>query len=258
MNTKVGSQQRFEMALSAKQIGAVVVIALAALGGAFLLGASAERGAAPHAAATPSDALARLDEPVTGHDEAPLELRAHEALTDKRAIDKTLPVPAVRPQALVATAPAEDDDVLAPPPVAAPAAAEAPPRAAPAIPAVQTSPAAPSPAMAVAPPASDPVELALPDEPAPQRPARKEPAREAARARGRFTIQVGAVPHRQDAERLAKRFSSKNPHIVPADVPGRGRWYRVQIGSFETQDSARRQLAALSASGVQGIVTAAR
>jgi cell division septation protein DedD len=33
------------------------------------------------------------------------------------------------------------------------------------------------------------------------------------------------------------------PYVVSAEVPGKGTWYRVRMGSFESKDAAQRFLA---------------
>ena len=76
--------------------------------------------------------------------------------------------------------------------------------------------------------------------------------------KGAYTIQVASSSSRADAERLAQKLAARRPRIAVADVAGRGRFYRVQIGTFESQEAARRQLAALARAGVAGIVTPAR
>lgn len=61
---------------------------------------------------------------------------------------------------------------------------------------------------------------------------------------GAFTLQLGASPSRDDAERQASRLREKGyaPYIVAAEVPGKGTWYRVRMGSFPTKDAAARYL----------------
>jgi cell division septation protein DedD len=244
-NTRV-RQQRFELSLGVKQVCGVVVVALVALSGSFALGASVGRrsDAPPAAQLAPvtRDALARLDEPVHGKEEPPPELKAHQVLTDSRSIEKTIPIAAAKPvKAEPAATRAEDKltpEIVMPPsiPSAAPPAVPAQAMADPAV------------AVAAVPPRVDRVERA----------PRADAAAIPARTKGRYTVQVGAVPRRADAERLAQRLAARKPRIVTADVPGKGRWYRVQVGSYETQDAAKRQLAALARDGYQGMVTAIR
>jgi len=63
-------------------------------------------------------------------------------------------------------------------------------------------------------------------------------------ATGAFTLQLGASLNRDDAERQAGRLREKGyaPYIVTAEVPGKGTWYRVRMGSFPTKDAATRYL----------------
>jgi cell division septation protein DedD len=73
-------------------------------------------------------------------------------------------------------------------------------------------------------------------------PAPKVP--DATSATGAFTLQLGASNNRDDAERQAARLREKGyaPYIVTAEVPGKGTWYRVRMGSFPTKDAATRYL----------------
>jgi len=262
-------QQPFGLSLGVKQVGAVLVAALLIMGTVFALGLSLGRrsGAGPEQPlAAPRDALARLDDPLPVKEEPPLELKAHQALTDSRSIEKTMPVPAVN----VARAPpapaahAGEAEIVMPPAIAAPvppsvkagaAPSDTPPASAPTLP----PPIAPMGGAAAHPAAAAPPARAAARE---GKPEIGEASRPALRAKpkpkgtGAYTIQVASTQHKADAERLAKRLAARRPRIVAADLPGKGRWYRVQVGSFETRESAR--LALLSMSGVHGIVTPAR
>ena len=55
-------------------------------------------------------------------------------------------------------------------------------------------------------------------------------------------VQVGSTQERFEAERIAARFASSGARVSAADVPGKGRWYRVRVGSFETREAADRYL----------------
>ena len=61
---------------------------------------------------------------------------------------------------------------------------------------------------------------------------------------GPFTLQLGASQNREDAERLVSRLREKGyaPYIVTAEVPGKGTYYRVRMGSFATREAAGRYL----------------
>jgi len=78
--------------------------------------------------------------------------------------------------------------------------------------------------------------------PAAAHPAPKIP--DATSPTGAFTLQLGASLNRDDAERQASRLREKGyaPYIVTAEVPGKGTWYRVRMGSFPTKDAATRYL----------------
>jgi DedD protein len=61
---------------------------------------------------------------------------------------------------------------------------------------------------------------------------------------GPWTLQLGASQNRDDAERMVSRLREKGyaPYIVSADVPGKGTFYRVRMGSFATREAAGRYL----------------
>ena len=221
------SAQKFEVSLTARQACGVLLFALAVGGAAYYVGtAVGRRSAEGTPLAAPRDALARLDEPVPAREEAPPELKAQKALMDSRSIDQAMPVAPVKaPAAPAALDEKASDENLTPPPVVSA-------HTAPVVAAASPAPASPR---AAAHPTSPP-----------------------APASGRYTIQVGSAPHRADAERLAKRLAARKARVVAADVPGKGRWYRVQVGSYATPEAARLQLTSLERSGVHGIVALAR
>ena len=44
-------------------------------------------------------------------------------------------------------------------------------------------------------------------------------------------------------------------HVVPADIPGRGRWYRIRVGHFPSRESASLKQAEIKvAVNLSGIV----
>ncbi len=262
-------QQRFELSLGAKQVGAFVIAALLVMGAVFALGLGVGRTSAPapaQPAAAKGDALAPLDEPLAAREEPPPELKAHQALTDSRSIDKTMPVPMVKsakapvPHGEEKSAP-ELEIPTAPPVVAAPAPA----------PSASNSPSAsPSNSNSAAPATSTPVlppALGSPRggrEPRPTVPVRAStrtasprPGPVKAAPKGAYTVQVASASSHAGAERLAKQLAARRPRIVMADVPGVGRRYRVQIGAFDSREAAKREVDSLSQAGVQGIVTPA-
>jgi cell division septation protein DedD len=128
------------------------------------------------------------------------------------------------------------------------------------------TPAPPPPADAperppAAPPAAPPVTAAtVPPAPAPE-PTR--PAAAAAQAKAApqkaWTIQLAASEDRGEAEKLAARFATLAPRVEEAVVPGKGRFFRVRVGSFDTRDAAQRYLRDVAReTGAKGIVTQSR
>jgi len=57
---------------------------------------------------------------------------------------------------------------------------------------------------------------------------------------GAFALQVASLPSRDAAEKTLKRLEKKGlePYVVEADVPGKGRYYRVKIGSYASKSEA--------------------
>jgi cell division septation protein DedD len=120
-----------------------------------------------------------------------------------------------------------------------------------------------SPPPDAAPPAPGPSAPApaAPVPPTPQPPAAEAPppAAEPARASKPWTVQLAASEDRGEAERLASRFSALQPRVEEALVPGKGRFFRVRVGSFETKDEAQRYLRDVAReTGAKGIVVPSR
>jgi DedD protein len=111
----------------------------------------------------------------------------------------------------------------------------------------QLAAAAPAPRGAAAPAAPATITAIADDPAAPAAPA------------GIYTIQLGAAQDRAEAERLAARFHAWSPRIEAAEVSGKGRVFRVRVGSFDTREAAARYLADVSReTGARGWVTASR
>jgi len=223
-------KEKLAVTLDGRQIASVVVGALVIVAVVFVLGLNVGRqlGVRQGEAAKPQD-LTALDRPQPTAPVSPDKLTFHETLT-KAKPEATPPATAGAPAAKPAT-------TTVAMPAATPAAA--PPPAAP-----QPSPVAAAPA---AKPAAPP--------PAPQKPApaptptpTPTPATPAAQAcapsgTGAFTIQVGATSSRGEADRIAARFERYHPRIEAAEVPGKGRVFRVRVGSFGTREEASKYLA---------------
>ncbi|MCY1046923.1 SPOR domain-containing protein [Corallococcus sp. bb12-1] len=72
-----------------------------------------------------------------------------------------------------------------------------------------------------------------------------EPPRPAEAVKGgAFTLQLSAFQSRPDADRFAARLRDRGyaPYILTAEVPGKGTWYRVRMGSFASKEAAGRYL----------------
>ncbi len=215
-NSRVRSE-RFALSLDTGQVTVVVLGALVLLGGAFALGMTAGHQAAAARAAPSATraALERLDEPLTTREEPPPELKATQALTDARSIEKLIPV-AVKAKP-------------SPRPIAPRTASAAP---------TSTSTSTPT--------------------PTPTSTSTSTSTGSAQHLKAAYTIQIASSTTRGDAERIVRQLSGRQASIVVADVPGKGRRYRVQVGSYPSQEAAKRQLPQLSREGLHGIVTALR
>jgi cell division septation protein DedD len=61
---------------------------------------------------------------------------------------------------------------------------------------------------------------------------------DAPEAQPAWTVQLGAAQTRAEAEVLADRVRALGPRIEEADVPGKGHWFRVRAGRFDTRAAA--------------------
>lgn len=275
------ARERFDFSLDARQVAGVILGSLGALGLAFFLGHALGQGvaeqrpaAAPRSAAkapTPADLAALDNAPRPDGGEPAYKDTFHDSLTSSKPPPDRLP-PAPKAQALPAQVPApvkvQAPVVVAPSPPVAPSAAPAPSAttAASAPPPAPTS-AAPTSAAAMAAPSTPPApKPAAKPEPKPEQKAAPPPAaaaaapafRPPASARGAWVVQVGSTQERFEADRIAARFASRGAKVTVADVPGKGRWYRVRVGSFESREAADRYLKDLEKStGAKGFVASA-
>lgn len=131
---------------------------------------------------------------------------------------------------------------------------KAPPMPAVAIPSRTATPTAlPAPAPSAASGVA-PIAAAAPVKAVPEPAERPAPA-----TAGAFTIQIGASQQRAEADRIAARHRSLRPRVEAAEVDGKGRWYRVRVGSFDTREAAERYRRDVAReTGVAGYVTASR
>jgi len=228
-------REKYDLSLDSRQVVSLFIGGIVVLGAVFVLGVLVGKKLAgtPRADRAP-DLLTALDHKSDALERA----RAAPPLTFQEEL--TRPTPAAP---TVVRAPAS------PAPVAA--AARAPASSAPTSSAasVPAAPSTVSSAVAASRPAPPPRADAVPtasvaavDSRSAAQPSPKIP--EATSSTGAFTLQLGASPSKDDAERQASRLREKGyaPYIVAAEVPGKGTWYRVRMGSFPTKDAATRYL----------------
>ena len=220
-NPRVRAKEKFQLSLDGRQVASIVAGVLVVLGVVFVLGLNVGKQLAlRHGDVSRAGDLDALDRvPPAPAPGKPEPLTFHDRLT--HATPAPPPPPDASPKAEAAPAPRTAPPVAAAPPVAEP------PKPAPSPPAARP---APPPAPAAKPAASRP-----------------------------WTVQLAAAEDRGEAERLASRFAALNPRIEEAVVPGKGRFFRVRVGAFETKDAAQRYLRDVAReTGAKGIVTPSR
>jgi len=253
-------REKYDLSLDSRQVVSLLIGGIVVLGAVFVLGVLVGKKLAgtPRADHAP-DLLTALDHKSDALERA----RAAPPLTFQEELTKpaTTPPAAVRAPAVSAPVTTATASTAASHPPSAPATVSAPTPAASAPAATATKPGAQARAAAV-PVTTVATTEAKPEpekkaEPAKTAPAESVPTRstpaaahpapkvpDATSATGAFTLQLGASPNRDDAERQASRLREKGyaPYIVTAEVPGKGTWYRVRMGSFPTKDAAPRYL----------------
>ena len=56
--------------------------------------------------------------------------------------------------------------------------------------------------------------------------------------KGNFLLQLSSFQDRAEADAFARRFAGQNAYVVASEVPGKGLWYRVRVGSYGTMKDA--------------------
>ncbi len=266
-------KEKFDVSLDNRQIVSLLIAGIVVLGAVFVLGVVVGKELAGNADAVAApDLLSALDANAQA-----LQNVQQEPLTFPDELTrKTVPEPRPEPTPAVARAPAQAEKPVAPKP-SEPKPAEPKPMAAqrptlaptpdpdtgelppvePERVVVAEAPTAPVAAKTV--PVSGKVEAAA----VPTRTTTTEggglkeaiaratqqpspPASPPAQAvkGGAFTLQLSAFQDRQEADRFAARLRDRGyaPYILTAEVPGKGTWYRVRMGSFASRDAATRYL----------------
>ncbi|OGQ46180.1 MAG: hypothetical protein A3H42_01500 [Deltaproteobacteria bacterium RIFCSPLOWO2_02_FULL_46_8] len=83
------------------------------------------------------------------------------------------------------------------------------------------------------------IEPVIPSEAAPQETARPTSVIQTA-PHARYTIQVGSYPNVDEAHAITDQWKAKGypAYLVSADIPNKGRWYRVRLGGFNSKEAA--------------------
>lgn len=208
---------------------------LGVLAGGGLVFALSATGGSRGAEAAPPDPLARLPGPAAGavaargDEAAPSALRREELTYPSALVDEETRPEVEQALAAAAAERAHPDPILTPDPLErAPAPTEAVPAALPAVVAAGAT------SRVFARPSADALVAAIP--------ARAERPRAAVRAghEGAYTVQVISFDTPTEADAFADALRARGHHafVVTADVPGRGRHFRVRIGPFETLPEA--------------------
>jgi DedD protein len=259
-------KEKYDLSLDSRQVVSLLVGGIVVLGAVFVLGVLVGKKLAGSQRTERSpDLLAALDTKSDALERA----RAAPPLTFQEELTRAAPPATPKPPPAAKTAPARTQADEAP--VTRPSAKESALTAA--EPGAISKPAAKRPVVAVvdpgaisrSPPSSDSPTESKSTPPAasvaklastttaPVVPTSTTPSAAKSSApkppqatvpNGTWTLQLGASLNREDAERQAGRLREKGyaPYIVSADVPGKGTWYRVRMGSFPSKDAATRYL----------------
>ena len=67
-------------------------------------------------------------------------------------------------------------------------------------------------------------------------------------AEGKYMLRVVSFKSRKKAEQFSKKLTSLgySPHVAVVELPKKGRWFRVVIEGFKTEEEARKAAAVLS------------
>jgi cell division septation protein DedD len=53
-------------------------------------------------------------------------------------------------------------------------------------------------------------------------------------------LQLGASQKREEAEALARKVKSFGPRVEEAEIPGKGRFFRIRVGRFDSKEAAEK------------------
>jgi cell division septation protein DedD len=76
------------------------------------------------------------------------------------------------------------------------------------------------------------------------------------KSNGKLTIQVAALKDDKVAQQLVDRLKKKgySAYRASVNIPGKGVWYRIRIGSYQTRADAARTLKRLKKDGLDGFL----
>lgn len=59
--------------------------------------------------------------------------------------------------------------------------------------------------------------------------------------KGAYTVQIASFPSQVMAQKMEKNLKEKTypAYVQKTDIPGKGTWYRVRVGSFKTKEEAK-------------------
>jgi cell division protein FtsN len=90
------------------------------------------------------------------------------------------------------------------------------------------------------------------------KPAPKPPPSPAASpaAAGALTLQVASLQDAKTADEMVARLSKEgySAHRTSVTIPGKGRWYRIQVGRFSDREQAAQTIHALESKGLKPIL----
>jgi len=259
-------KEKFDVSLDNRQIVSLLIAGIVVMGAVFVLGVVVGKKLAGNAqTASAPDLLSALDanaqalqdvqkdSPLTFQDELTRKAAAEPIAAAPAPKASSKPVAAAPPPPKLAPTPDPDTGELPPeePEAETVVAAEAPTAVTRKPEPVKPEPAKVEPVVKAV-PVSGKVEVAA----VPTRTTNKDsgtlkeaiaraaqPPAQAVKG-GAFTLQLSAFQDRQEADRFAARLRDRGyaPYILSAEVPGKGTWYRVRMGSFASKDAASRYL----------------
>jgi DedD protein len=260
-------KDKIELTLDNRQVVSLVIGSLIVLGVVFLLGVMVgKQVGVPSVAAPQQDVLAALDQQAKPPPPKPAPRPIDPPMTFQKELTDPQPTDPA-PKAELKPDFKPEPTRLVPPPAKADAKPEAKPESkaeaklepkpepkAEAKPEPKPEPHVDAPAPALDQKLADAFKAA--------KATPKPPTVEAAVAPkpGTYTVQVAASQQKADADQVMTKLrgSGLRPYQVDADIPGRGRWYRVRVGSFPTKGDAEKYASDLKReTGMSGFVTSA-